>query len=210
MGDDDHTDDWSTQTVSLHVDADVATTARLVQERLGIALTKTEGREHYSGLDASGVELSVFGSRQILPGTLLGEVDPERASIYVRHTTVGHAIVEALSGPPFHLNFIAPRSTAADQRRDAAWDRVLSRLTGEGWQAHLIIDGPPAVLQGHLPTGDEFELKCRGDRVVFYVDEVSGALHEEEIDYPDAGFIEPDEALRVLRDLHQRWLTRRP
>jgi len=214
MGD-DFEDDWSKQTVSINVDADLATTVRLVEERLGVQLAENEyGQFH--GPDASGATVSVSTKKQEIPDFLTDEkkaplaerIGPETSSIYVRHTTVGHAIVEALSGPPFRLKYILPLADAAWLRREANWERVVAELTEQGWRPWLRIDGPPAVLEGHLPTGEEFELKCQGDHCYFHVEVEGYGWMSYKLDYPNAGVIEPDEAVRVLHDFHQEWLTR--
>jgi hypothetical protein len=217
MGD-DFEDDWSTQTVSINVDTDLATAVRLVEERLGIRLVENEYGQ-FRGPDASGATLSVSANDREIPYFLTDEqkasmresIGPEPSSIYVQHTAVGQAIVEALSGPPFRLNYIMPRATAADLRRDAGWERVVAALNEQGWrESWLRIDGPPVVLEGHVPTGEEYEIKCRGDECCFQVDVDSFGWKSYTLDYEGAGIIEPDEAVRVLHELHRRWLTGEP
>ncbi|MET9630210.1 hypothetical protein ABZX92_22350 [Lentzea sp. NPDC006480] len=217
MGD-DFEDDWSTQTVSIKVDSDLATAVRLVGERLGIRLVENEYGQ-FRGPDASGATVTVFANDREIPDFLTDEQKastresngPQPSSIYVPHTAVGREIVEALSGPPFRLSFLMPRATAADLRREAGWERVVAALNEQGWRkTWLRIDGPPVVLEGHVPTGEEYELQCRGDRCWFEVDVAGFGWKSYTLDYEGAGVIEPDDAVRVLHELHGRWLAGEP
>ncbi|HEX7304951.1 hypothetical protein [Lentzea sp.] len=210
--------DWTYQSVSINADMDVRTAADIVAERLGIELTEQMGRDghvRFAGPDASGTELSVSTNTPMIydfmsekeKQDVLEATGPEPTSIYVHGTSVGHAIVEALSGPGFRLMFLSPHPEEWWQRSQAGWKRVLPELRRQGWDAELDSPASPVALEGHLPSGEEFYLRCRWNTCTLYIDDEEVEEAELEGEF-SASYILPDDAVAVLLKLHQEWLTR--
>ena len=219
MGD-DFVIDWSWQSVSINSTADVRTTAAIVAERLGIELTEVvnrDGETLFRGPDSSGATVSVSPNSVGMPGMseqMLADAresaGPEPTSVYVHATSVGHRMVEALSGPPFVLKFLSPHPEERFQRSMHGWDRELPRLRERGWQVDLSCVESPVALEGYLPTGEDFYLRCRHQHCSLEIDEDSANWWRSEVQYEHASWIEPDEAVRVLHELHTVWLNRTP
>lgn len=189
---DDVVIDWSKQSLMFQVDADGHTAAQLLTERTGIELTEAVGTgEVRQGTDASGAKISSWASGP-------------SAWIWVEATGTPDRYVAALSGPPLRLTSREPHPSELHQRNEATWARLLPALSAEGWQVELQDDyAEPIVLVGRVPTGEEFRFAGDDEHCGLEIGSVT-----EELQYDDAEDITPDDAVRVLRELHQAWLTR--
>ncbi|WP_104482549.1 hypothetical protein, partial [Actinokineospora auranticolor] len=93
-----------------------------------------------------------------------------------------------------------------------ARQRVLAELRGEGWELELTSPGAPFQLEGRAPSGEEFYFRCRWSTCSLEFGDFDDPAWYGEYEIEDGGEyaasnIEPDEAVRVLRLLHERWLA---
>ncbi|NGY58171.1 hypothetical protein G7043_04390 [Lentzea sp. NEAU-D13] len=205
MGDERYGED-----IALVVDLDVPEAARLISERLAIELGPNDpyGHRGFSGFDASGAYVRVCKTGGVYGAS--GEFRPyypEPSTVAVRATTIAGEIVAALSGPPFRLLVVAPGPTLEELEKEATWRRLLGELRDEGWEVVLDGTAAPVALDGRLPSGESFYLRCRWSVCSLEVDDVEVEEVELEGEF-SASYLLPDDAVAVLRELHQRWLRR--
>jgi hypothetical protein len=205
------------KSISLRVDAELPEAARLVAERLGIELGPNDPYGHpcISGFDASGAYVRVRETGGVIePSGETRRWHPEPSTVWVQGTTCADEIVAALSGPPFVLVSVDPGPTLEVLRTDAAWRRVLGELREQGWEVCLSGTAAPVALDGSLPTGEYFYLRCRWSVCTLEIDTQEDwmvAEWESEVELEgefSASYIAPDDAVAVLHRLHERWLNR--
>ena len=196
--------------VSLAVDLEVADAARLVAQRLGVELGPDDpyGHPGFSGFDASGAYLRVreTGGVEEVSGEFRPS-HPEPSAVWVRATTIAGEIVAALSGPPFRLLSVTPGPRYEVLEEEATWRRVLAELRAEGWEVALDGTGAPVSMEGRLPGGESFYLRCRYKTCTLEVDDVEVGAIRLKGEF-SASWIAPEHAVDVLRELHRGWLTR--
>lgn len=201
------------ETMSFLVDLEVPEAARLIAERLSVEM---EGRidlygyPEYNGFDAGGAWLWLRGTPWSLRPGENRRLHPEPSILWVWGTLLGEEIRTALSGPPVRLDHLGPGPTREGLDRQAAWRRLLGELRAEGWQIETNGNGEGMIqAEGFLPSGREFYLNFKYDTAYLQVLSGEGADYwEQDLPYPQAGYMKPDEAVRVLRELHVNYLTR--
>ena len=192
------------------VDLDVPEAARLIAERLGVELGPHDpyGYSGFSGFDASGAYVRVHKTGGVYASSGgFRPFHPEPTTVAVRATTIAGEIVAALPTPPFRLIDVRPGPRLEVLEKEATWRRVLGELRDEGWEVALDGTAAPVALDGRLPSGESFYLRCRWNVCSFDVDDVEVGEVELEGEF-SASYILPDDAVAVLRRLHQRWLAR--
>ncbi|WP_330272748.1 hypothetical protein OG205_38625 [Lentzea sp. NBC_00516] len=105
------------------------------------------------------------------------------------------------------LDHFNPVPSEQWQRDDARWQRVLLALREQGRRVDVGCRAAPVELEGHLPSGESFYLRCRWNTCSLEVDdvEVGEVVLDSEF---SASHLLPDDAVAVLRQLHREWLRR--
>ncbi|MEV6239885.1 hypothetical protein [Lentzea sp. NPDC051838] len=180
------------------VDLDLDDAARVVEERLGVALevrVDLYGLKEYEGSYVDGARLWMQGSSP--------------ATLWVWATLRGEEIRTALVGAQVRLDRVMPGPTRERVHRRDAWRRLLDELRAEGWRIEMNGDGDGLIqAEGFLPTGQEFYLNFKYDTCYLEVGSTPEEWSAHEVPYPRAGYLEADEAVLMLRELHTVWLTR--
>ena len=199
------------ETMSFYVDLEVDEAAKLVSERLGVRLegrTDRCGEREYNGCDAQGAWLWLRETPSVeLPGESRRR-EPEPSWLWVWGTVLGEEIRTALAAFPFRLGSVGPGPTRNGLDRETSWHRVLAGLRADGWRIELNGSGDGLIqTAGTLPTGEEFYSNFKYECTYLQVGEGDDFWWTER-PYPRAGYMDPDEAGRVLRELHGFWLAR--
>ncbi|MEQ4209888.1 hypothetical protein [Actinopolymorpha sp. B9G3] len=209
--------DWSRQSLLFGADLDVRSAAAMVGERLEIDLLERTSESFgvgFHGDDATGGAVSVSENRSPVGVERLDNVESERpaepTAVYVHSTGMADAIVLALTGPPFRLHSQDAHPSVETQLAHAAWRRLLPQLRAQGWEVELTCATAPVQLEGRVPTGETFYYRCRWQTCSLDMC-VSGDSPdwEGEVDVDGgefaASWLEPDEAVRILLQLHAQW-----
>ncbi|GAB1817112.1 hypothetical protein [Herbidospora sp. RD11066] len=97
----------------------------------------------------------------------------------------------------------------------AAWDRLLPELRSRGWEIELTCHYAPVQLEGAVPSGELFYYRCRHETCALSIggdDPVDGYdwMGERTTEgASSASWLPPDDAVRILLDLHDEWLNLR-
>ncbi|WP_439661458.1 hypothetical protein ACSHWB_08095 [Lentzea sp. HUAS TT2] len=114
-------------------------------------------------------------------------------------------------GPEHHREHrgkaVSPHFEDWRQRSQAGWQRVLPELRRQGWDVDTGCLAAPVELEGHLPSGESFYLRCRWSTCSLEIDDAEVGEVELGGEFT-ASYILPDDAVAVLHDFHQEWLTR--
>lgn len=108
-----------------------------------------------------------------------------------------------------------PVQPAWAREAHTAWQRLLPELRAAGWQIEVTCFNAPVQLEGAAPAGDLFYYRCRWNACELSIggdDPVATALWRGEQTLDDryaASFLHPDDAVRILLELHTEWLGQR-
>ncbi|MFI9724423.1 hypothetical protein ACIHFE_33135 [Streptomyces sp. NPDC052396] len=97
----------------------------------------------------------------------------------------------------------------------ALWQQLETRLHDAGWDAEVTCAVSPVQIEGSLPSGEPFYFRCRRQNCDLGVggeDPVCAPEWSGDVDVESehsAGYLHPDDALDILRELHDRWLAER-
>ncbi|MEV0820593.1 hypothetical protein [Nonomuraea rubra] len=216
--------DWSRQSLIFTSEQPVRSAARALAAALGIELEETHRDGfvsfHAGGPDGESIGVMDTDAQRATSGSLpaeqreavLASIPREPTSVLVHATGRAGSVVDALTSAGFTLTHRDPFPPADVQEADAAWARLLPELRSRGWEIDVTCFAAPVQLEGAVPEGDRFYYRCRWDTCSLDVggDDPSAVgdwVGEQSLEGEyAASYLHPDEAVRILLELHGRWL----
>lgn len=217
--------DWSRQSLTFRFAQPPRSAARVVAARLGVVLEERHPAQEGVSFHARGPGEETIGVMMVDVGDASSGVEsaepsamsvvpvlPGSTIVRVHATGRAKSVIDALTGVGFVLTGREPFPPAWVQEADAAWQRLLPELRAEGWHIELTCFAAPIQLEGKVPGGDWFYYRCRWNTCSLSVggdDPADGAVWsgERKVDGAHAAsHLHPDEAVRILLELHARWL----
>ncbi|MEU4704365.1 hypothetical protein [Nonomuraea dietziae] len=217
--------DRSRQSLTFTSEQPIRGAAQTLAAALGIVLEEKhhdQGGISFHARGPSGESIGVMDTDaqrarfDLLPAeqreAVIDSIPREPTRVLVHSTSRAGSIIDALTSAGFTLTSRDPHPPADVQEADAAWQRLLSDLRSWGWEIEITGFAAPIQLEGALPSGDRFYYRCRWDTCSLDIGgddpaAVADWTHEQIVEGDHAAsYLRPDEAVRILLDLHTQWL----